>query len=154
MPEELFSRIVRAQNFRRASFYLRQLSFGTLDLKLHREYNREKDGDILEYCREHLKAYSPAPLPQEYAWICSFTHVFGGAVGYAAGYYSYLWAEVIEADAFSRFHREGVLNRTTGLLLREKILSRGDSVDPSQMVRDFLGRDPQSDALLTRAGLT
>lgn len=114
---------------------MRQLSFSTADLLLHRAYDRAKDGEILPYCREIFQKTSPLPLPQDYAMIASFTHLFSSSVGYAAGYYSYQWAEVLDADAFSRFARDGFMNPATGKAFRDSVLSRGDAEDPNTLLR-------------------
>jgi oligopeptidase A len=153
IPEELFQKMKRARTFRSANAQMRQLGFGITDLKLHREYDPNRDGDVIAYTRRILADFSPTALPPEYAMITSFTHLFASPVAYGAGYYSYKWAEVLDADAFTRFHREGIFNTKTGEEYRRKILERGDSEDPSQLYRSFMGRDPDANALLERSGL-
>jgi oligopeptidase A len=132
---------------------MRQLSLGFVDLALHREYDAARDPDVIRYSRELLRRFSTAPLYDDHAMINSFTHLFANAMGYAAGYYSYKWAEVLDADAFTRFKREGIFSRQTGLSFRNEILARGDSEDPAKLYRSFMGRDPDPAALLERAGL-
>jgi oligopeptidase A len=154
IPEEIFKKMIRARNFRSASHIMRQLGFSTIDLALHRSYDKTKDGDVVSYARDTVATFSPLPLPPDYAMILTFTHLFSSPVGYAAGYYSYQWAEVLDADAFSRFQNEGLFNRATGLDFRNKILSQGDSNDPDQLFRSFMGRPATPDALLRRAGLS
>src|SRR5271165_6809257 len=153
IPDELFNKMKQARNFRSANTQMRQLGFGVVDLKLHREYDPARDGDVLAYAREILAAFTPVVLPKDYGMIASFSHLFSSPVAYGAGYYSYKWAEVLDADAFTRFRREGIFNAQTGIEYRRNILERGDGEDPAQLYRNFMGRDPDSDALLERAGL-
>ena len=153
IPEELFQKMKRARTFRSANGQMRQLGFSMVDLKLHREYDPERDPDVMTYAREILARFAPTDLPADYGMIASFTHLFSSPVAYGAGYYSYKWAEVLDADAFTRFQREGIFNTATGVDYRRRILERGDSEDPGQLYREFMGRDPDSNALLKRLGL-
>ena len=153
IPDDLFAKLKRARTFRSANGQMRQLGFAFLDLRLHTLYEPASDGDVVEYSRRLLAPFSPAPLPPEHATVASFTHLFANPVGYGAGYYSYKWAEVLDADAFTRFRSLGILSGEAGHEFREKILARGDSEDPSVLYRDFMGRDPDPEALLERAGL-
>ena len=132
---------------------MRQLSFGMLDLALHREYDPARDGNVIDYSRAILQQFASARLPDDHAMIAGFTHLFGSPVGYGAGYYSYKWAEVLDADAFTRFKAAGVFNREVGREYRDRILARGNSEDPAELYRRFMGRDPDPDALLLRSGL-
>jgi oligopeptidase A len=132
---------------------MRQLGFCDVDLSLHMRYDPAKDGDVVAYARSIMQRYAPAPLPDDYAMIAGFGHLFAHPVGYAAGYYSYKWAEVLDADAFDRFEQEGIFNRTTGDAFRRTILERGDSGDPDALFRDFRGRAPDVTPLLRRSGL-
>ncbi len=152
IPDELFDRMLRARTYRAASMMMRQLGFATTDLRMHREYDAERDGDIIAYAREALTAFTPTRMPSDYAMIASFTHLFASPVAYAGGYYSYLWAEVLEADAFSRFKQAGVFDAEVGRAFLE-LLSKGDSEDPMDLFVAFMGREPRVDALLERAGL-
>ena len=142
IPEELFQKMKRAKTFRGGNAQMRQLSLGTLDLALHRDYSPAADGDPIEYARKLLQAFSPAKLPEDYAMLASFTHLFSSPVGYGAGYYSYKWAEVLDADAFTRFREAGVFSRQVGKQFREDILAKGNSQDPAELYRSFMGREP------------
>jgi len=154
IPDDLFTRLQRAKNFRGANAMMRQLGFGLADLTLHQSYDPARDGDPVEFGRRLLDQFSPVRLPPEHAAMASFTHLFSSPVGYAAAYYSYKWAEVLDADAFTRFRRQGIFSREAGLAFRSQILEKGDSADPAELFRGFLGRDPAPDALLQRAGLS
>ena len=153
IPEDLFQKMKRARTFRAANAQMRQLGFGFVDLMLHVRYSPERDGEPVAYTRRVLQEFSPAPLPPEHAMIAAFTHLFGSPVGYGAGYYSYKWAEVLDADAFTRFLAHGIFSREVGTEFRQSILSRGDSEDPAELYRKFMGREPDPRALLVRSGL-
>jgi len=153
IPEDLFQKMVRARNFRSANAQMRQLGFGFVDLALHIHYAPERDGDVIAYSRNLMQQFSPAPLPPDHAMIAGFTHLFANPVGYGAGYYSYKWAEVLDADAFTRFRDGGIFSSEVGAQFRDAILSRGDSEDPAELYRQFMGRDPDPNALLERSGL-
>jgi len=153
VPDELFEKMRRARTFRAANQQMRQLGFGYIDLLLHVRYSPARDGDAVDYARRILQEFSPAPLPPAHAMLAAFTHLFASPVGYGAGYYSYKWAEVLEADAFTRFRERGIFSRAVGGEFRRHILSRGDSADPAELYRAFMGRDPDPRALLIRNGL-
>jgi oligopeptidase A len=153
LPQDLFEKMRRAKTFRAANAQMRQLSFATTDLALHTQYLPERDGDVIEYSRKLMQPFVSTPLPADYAMIASFTHLFASPVAYAAGYYSYKWAEVLDADAFTRFQASGVFSSETGAEFRDRILARGDSEDPAELYRSFMGRDPDVTALLRRSGL-
>jgi oligopeptidase A len=153
LPSVFLERMNAARTFRAANMQMRQLGFASVDLALHVDYTPEKDGDILAYARKILQQHAASPFPEDYAMLAGFLHLFGHPVGYAAGYYSYKWAEVLDADAFGRFKEEGVLSRTVGQEFRERVLSRGDSQDPMDLFVAFRGRKPRVDALLERQGL-
>jgi oligopeptidase A len=157
IPEDLYRKMTGARTYRGANMQMRQLGFGFVDLKLHREYKPASAGgdgsDVCRFARGILQQFNPAVLPEDYAMIAAFTHLFASPVGYGAGYYSYKWAEVLDADAFTRFRMEGIFSRVAGGAFRENILSKGDSEDPAELYRRFMGRDPDPNALLTRSGL-
>ena len=153
LPQDLFDKMRRARRFRAANAQMRQLGFGMTDLALHREYDPDRHGDLFAYARNLLQPFSPATLPEDYAMIAGFTHLFSSPVGYGAGYYSYKWAEVLDADAFTRFREVGIFSRDIGLRFRQNVLAKGDSEDPADLYRAFMGRDPDPNALLERSGL-
>jgi len=153
IPDELYEKMVRARTYRAANAQMRQLGFAGVDLALHQDYEPERDGEVMAYAREILQGYSAAKLPEDYAMLAGFGHVFAHPVGYAAGYYSYKWAEVLDADAFTRFKKEGITNPEVGRAFRDRILSKGNSEEPEKLYRDFMGRNPELGPLLERAGL-
>jgi oligopeptidase A len=132
---------------------MRQLAFGKLDLDLHLRAASGTVTDLDRHWNETLADWFPRssqPIP---SMARRFTHLFGDATGYAAGYYSYKWAEVLDADAFGRFRQEGLLNAKTGLQFRKSVLARGNDTPPELLFREFMGRDPDPEALLVREGL-
>jgi oligopeptidase A len=153
IPDGLFRKLKRARTFRAANAQMRQLGFGFADLLLHTRYDPACDGDVMEYARRVAQEFSPAPLTDDYAMLAGFTHLFSSPTGYAAGYYSYKWAETLDADAFTRFQQLGIFSREAGAAFRWEILARGDSEDPADLFRRFMGRDPDVTAMLRRAGL-
>ena len=153
LPQDLFQKMNRARTFRAANQQMRQLGFGFVDLLLHTRYSPERDGDVAPYARRILQDFSPAKLPPDHAMIAAFTHLFANPVGYGAGYYSYKWSEVLDADAFTRFRKNGIFSRETGEEFRACILAKGDSEDPAELYRSFMGREPDPQALLIRLGL-
>ena len=153
IPPDLYDKMVRARNFRSGTYFMRQLGLGMLDLALHTEYDPSVHGDIIGYSRKILQEYLPAKLEDDYSMLSSFTHLFDDPIGYAAGYYSYKWSEALDADAFSRFQEEGILNSNTGKAFRETVLSKGNSEDPKILFESFMGRELNSNALLKRSGI-
>jgi oligopeptidase A len=153
IPAELFAKLTKAKNHFGANMFMRQLSLGTVDLSLHAVTNLPENISLTDYARNMMQPFHSNPLPQTFNRIASFTHLFSSPTGYAAGYYSYKWAEVLEADAFTRFRSEGLLSREVGQHFVDSILSQGSSQDPAQLFRNFMHRDPDPSALLERSGL-
>ena len=121
--------------------------------QLHSDFETYRGRDLDDVDREILADYK-APLATETPSIARrFSHLFSSPVGYAAGYYSYKWAEVLDADAFTRFRKEGILSTETGASFRKEILSKGNSRPVDESYRAFMGRDPEQAALLERSGL-
>jgi oligopeptidase A len=148
IPEELYRKMLAARTFMGAYQQMRQLSFGVLDLDLHVRFDPAADGDPVERAQRVMERFHPKPHFARDHFITSFSHIFSG--GYAAGYYSYLWSAVLEADAFTRFQREGLFNRETGRAFVDAVLSQGDAEEPDELFRRFMGREPDPEALLRR----
>lgn len=153
IPQDLFEKMQACKNHFKAMGTMRQLSLAKLDLDLHRDWILDSTQAIDGYLKDRLKDYHFNFSTPTRPIICNFGHLFSSTTGYAAGYYSYKWAEVLDADAFTRFQKEGLLNSTTGLAFRNTILAKGNSEDPYQLFKDFMGRAPKTDALLKRDGI-
>lgn len=154
IPTELLDKMKKSRNFAKAVATMRQLVFGKMDLELHRRPGLLDDSkNIQEVLQPILADYMPNFASKAPINAPSFTHIFGDPLGYAAGYYSYKWAEVLEADAFARFEQEGILNPKIGRAFRDEVLSVGNSRPVDESFRAFRGRDPEPDALLRRDGL-
>ena len=150
LPDELIDRIVRSRNFMAAYSCLRQVSFGMLDMAY---YTKQEpfDEDIIAFEKEAWKEAVISPQMTETCMTVQFSHIMAG--GYAAGYYSYKWAEVLDADAFSVFKHEGIFNTQTAQRFRDCILSRGGTEHPMTLYKRFRGGEPTIDALLERNGI-
>ncbi|WP_010582212.1 M3 family metallopeptidase [Schlesneria paludicola] len=155
LPESLFEKIRAAKNFRAGSMTLRQLLFGMTDITLHSDYDPSSSETPHQVNQRLSKQTSVLPLLPEDRSLCSFQHIFSG--GYAAGYYSYKWAEILSADAFSAFEEAGLDNpqaiHETGRRFRDTVLALGGSRHPMEVFREFRGREPKVDALLRHSGL-
>ena len=151
LPQELLDKMLAAKNYQAALFILRQLEFGLFDFRLHTEFDPAKGAQILPTLAEIKQQVAVVPSPSWGRFPHAFSHVFAG--GYAAGYYSYLWADVLAADAYSRFEEEGIFNRETGQSFLDNILTRGGSEEPMELFKRFRGREPQLDAMLEHYGI-
>jgi oligopeptidase A len=153
IPARLLERLQSVRRFRAATGQMRQLGFAALDLALHMDYAVDPRDDVLDFARSIQQEFTAAPLPHDYGMVTTFSHLFARPVGYAAGYYAYKWAEVLEADAFQRFAKEGIDNSELGRNWRTTVLAAGDSRDPMELFVAFRGRKPDKTALLERLGL-
>ena len=151
LPDELFARMLAARHFHAGLFLVRQLEFALFDFRLHLEFDPAAGARALSLLGEVRREVAVIMPPEWQRMPHSFTHVFAG--GYAAGYYSYLWAELLSADAFARFEEAGILDRPTGEAFRHSILAVGGSRPALESFVEFRGRDPQPDALLRSYGL-
>ena len=149
LPKEILDKLLAAKNFQSAMMMVRQLEFSLFDFKLHKNHAEGKSvQEVLDAVREQVSVVIP---PAFNRFQHGFSHIFAG--GYAAGYYSYKWAEVLSADAFSRFENEGIFNRETGESFLQEILEKGGSAEPMELFVNFMGREPQIDALLRHSGI-
>jgi Zn-dependent oligopeptidase len=147
MPEELLSKMIVARKLFAGLTALRQLEFGLFDLAVFTQ-DDSAEYDLIQLYRNVIENYGVIPFWEGTLFPYSFSHIFGGS--YAAGYYSYKWSEVLEADAFTRFKEDGVLSEAVGRAFRDTILSRGDSKEALELFADFMGREPKEDALLKK----
>lgn len=148
LPDEMLKKLLDSRKFMQAHYQMRQLSFGVIDIELHSKYDFEKDGDVVEFVAKGTEQFA---IKKEFAHnnhIKAFSHIFAG--GYASGYYSYKWSEVLDADAFTRFRDEGIFNPTTGQDFLKHILARGNSEEPEILFKNFMGREPRIESLLER----
>ena len=150
LPQAMLDKMLAAKNFQSGLMMVRQLEFSLFDFELHATHGDGRSAlDVIEAIRSEVSVLRP---PAYNRFANGFAHIFAG--GYAAGYYSYKWAEVLSADAFSKFEEEGVFNADTGRAFREAILARGGSQEPMVLFVDFRGREPSIDALLRHLGLS
>ena len=151
LPDSLFDKMLAAKNFQAGMIMVRQLEFSLFDFRIHKDYDPEKGGriyEILEQVRTQVAVIKP---PKFNRFAHSFSHIFAG--GYAAGYYSYKWAEVLSSDAFSLFEEKGIFNRETGKAFLTTILEKGGTEDAMDLFINFRGREPSIDALLRHNGI-
>lgn len=155
LPDDLYEKICQARTYRAASGMLRQIQFGMTDMLLHSTFDPDGSQTAFEAFEEVAAKTSPMPPHPQNRFLCAFQHIFAG--GYAAGYYSYKWAEVLSADAFAAFEEAGLNDenavQTTGQRFRETVLSLGGSQHPMDVYREFRGRNPDTEALLRHNGL-
>ncbi len=150
LPQAMLDKMLAAKNFQSGLMMVRQLEFSLFDFELHASHGDGRSVlDVLEGVRDEVSVLRP---PAYNRFANGFAHIFAG--GYAAGYYSYKWAEVLSADAFSKFEEDGVFNPDTGRAFREAVLARGGSQEPMVLFVDFRGREPSIDALLRHLGLS
>ncbi|MFK5949612.1 MAG: M3 family metallopeptidase [Methylococcales bacterium] len=152
LPERLYKKLIKAKNFQSAMIMVRQLEFALFDFRLHMEFDTENFKSVQELLDEVRQQVAVIIPPETNQFQHGFSHIFAG--GYAAGYYSYKWAEVLSADAFSKFEEKGLFDQKTGTEFLECILETGGSVKAMELFTRFRGREPEIEALLKHSGLT
>jgi len=150
IPQELIQKIIKSKNFLSGYACVRQLSFAINDMAWH-SLSKMTNKSVIEFEREATKSTQLLPLIDSTCFSPSFGHIFSG--GYSAGYYSYKWAEVLEADAFSLFKEKGIFNKEVANAFKDNILTKGNLMDPDILYRNFRGRDPKPEALLEKLGM-
>jgi oligopeptidase A len=151
LPAEMLKKMLAARNFQSGMRSVRQLEFAHFDFYLHQSSYRDESDFVAEVLSQTRALTAVFPVPAYNRFQNSFSHIFAG--GYAAGYYSYKWAEVLSADVFSRFESAGVLNPAMGQQFLDKILSKGGGTEALVLFKDFMGREPDITALLKQEGL-
>ena len=151
LPDNLFERLLAARNFQAGMKMLRQLEFALFDFRVHLECDPSRGARVQEMLARVRREVAVVQPPAFNRFAHSFSHIFGG--GYAAGYYSYLWAEVLSSDAFSRFESNGVFDRQTGLKFMRSVLEQGGARDAMDLFVEFRGREPTVEALLRHSGI-
>lgn len=152
LPEDLLQKLLAAKNFQAGMAMVRQLEFSLFDFRLHAEFTEEAPTNPLHMHRKVREEIAVVEAPEFNRFPNAFSHIFAG--GYAAGYYSYKWAEVLAADAFSLFEENGIFDQETGRAFLQNILEKGGSQEPMELFKAFRGREPQVDALLKQTGIT
>jgi oligopeptidase A len=152
LPEALQKKMLAAKNFQSGRDMLRQLEFALFDLELHTHYDPQGEQSVHDVLEQVRAKVSVLPPPSDDRFENGFAHIFAG--GYAAGYYSYKWAEVLAADAFSRFEEEGIFSRDAGQAFMQNVLEKGGSAELMDLYVAFRGRQPTPEALLRHSGLT
>jgi oligopeptidase A len=151
IPEDLYQKMIAAKHFQTGLQMVRQLEFSLFDFRLHLEFNPAQSGQIQAILDDVRKQAAVIPAPSFNRFQHSFSHIFAG--GYAAGYYSYKWAEVLSSDAYAKFEEKGIFDQKTGRSFMENILEVGGVCDPMASFIAFRGREPTIDALLKQNGI-
>lgn len=151
LPDSLFEKMLAAKNFQAGMMMVRQLEFSLFDFHIHRDFDPQRGGRIYEILKQVREKVAVMPAPEFNRFAHSFSHIFAG--GYAAGYYSYKWAEVLSSDAFSLFEEKGIFDAETGRAFLTNILEQGGSDDAMELFKKFRGREPSVEALLRHNGI-